>query len=292
MKKVYLFLIIPVLSLCLFGCENKELKEKYDHGVKLIENKEWERATTVFKDLGDYKDSKDKLNEIIFLSSTETIDEHIDYPGLYGDDIKKGIKNLLSILKYKNTKSKVDEYYNKIIGKLDDEKNVPNSEQKDYSGNFYEYLEILEEYAYNDNYKSQAKPKVCDYSIVAFNEGFINYTFSSNIEFHCEDSSFVTNNKYYKMTNHSWSGTRDVNRYSSYDYFVQFLTTNVMTYEETYISIYGTVPIQDSYWYKIIDDAIYVKKNRKEKYEKKFVITTLNDTTLKFKGYNYTLNVM
>ena len=45
-----------------------------------------------------------KLNEIIFLSSTETIDEHIDYPGLYGDDIKKGIKNLLSILKYKNTK--------------------------------------------------------------------------------------------------------------------------------------------------------------------------------------------
>ena len=103
MKKVYLFLIIPVLSLCLFGCENKELKEKYDHGVKLIENKEWERATTVFKDLGDYKDSKDKLNEIIFLSSTETIDEHIDYPGLYGDDIKKGIKNLLSILKYKNT---------------------------------------------------------------------------------------------------------------------------------------------------------------------------------------------
>ena len=63
MKKVYLFLIIPVLSLCLFGCENKELKENYDHGVKLIENKEWERATTVFKDLGDYKDSKDKLNE-------------------------------------------------------------------------------------------------------------------------------------------------------------------------------------------------------------------------------------
>ena len=59
MKKVYLFLIIPVLSLCLFGCENKELKEKYDHGVKLIENKEWERATTIFKDLGDYKDSKD-----------------------------------------------------------------------------------------------------------------------------------------------------------------------------------------------------------------------------------------
>ena len=94
------------------------------------------------------------------------------------------------------------------------------------------------------------------------------------------------------MTNHSWSGTRDVNRYSSYAYFVQFLTTNVMTYEETYISIYGTVPIQDSYWYKIIDDAIYVKKNRKEKYEKKFFITTLNDTTLKFKGYNYTLNVM
>ena len=66
MKKVYLFLIIPVLSLCLFGCENKELKEKYDHGVKLIENKEWERATTVFKDL-------DERGVYVMLSNHNTI---------------------------------------------------------------------------------------------------------------------------------------------------------------------------------------------------------------------------
>ena len=274
------------------GCEDKELKEKYLHGLQLIENKEWERATNTFKELGDYEDSKDMLKKIVYLENVDKVESGLKYPSLYQTDLDEGLDALLDIKDYGDTKLKLDVYLQTIKDAINVERNVENSAQKDYSVTTFKYVDILSNFAYDEVYKTDAKKYLCEVATQAFNEGFATYTFTSTIKYHCEDKSFLENSKYYKMVDKSWSGEKDHSSYSSYSYFIQFLTSDVMTYDETYISIYGMVPIKYSYWYKIYNNAIYVKTNKNDEYEKKFTISRLDESTLKFSEYSYTLSPM
>ena len=65
MKKIIAPIILVIFSFFLVGCEKND---NYKHGLELIEKKEWERATTIFTELGDYKDSKDKKSFIYQIS--------------------------------------------------------------------------------------------------------------------------------------------------------------------------------------------------------------------------------
>ncbi len=272
--------------------EEKKNSDTYNHGLSLIEKKEWERATTLFTGLGDYKDSKEKIKEIIFLENTEKIEKGIKYPVLYDSDLKSGISNLMSNRDYGKTKEKLDSYLNQIKEVIDKEKKVPNSAQKDYSSDVISYLNVLSTYRYDKEYESDVKPYLCEFATQAFKEGFVIYPITSTISSNCDDSSFMKNNKYYKLVDNAWMAEKSSGRYASYNYFFQFLTNGIMNYEETYISIYGMVPLKNSYWYKIFNNAIYTKSSKSESYKKKFTIEKLTDTTVKFSGKNYTFKKM
>ena len=79
MKKVCLILLVLVVIISIVSCGNSEnannntKEEHYNTALKLIENAEYSEAYEILKNLGDYKDAKEKLSKFKFIPTNATI---------------------------------------------------------------------------------------------------------------------------------------------------------------------------------------------------------------------------
>ncbi len=77
-KKILSFVFIAIMMFSFTGCKSDD----YDKACKLMNNANYEEAIDLFKDLGDYEDSKKKLNECkTCLEATELLDEGLWFFG-------------------------------------------------------------------------------------------------------------------------------------------------------------------------------------------------------------------
>ena len=74
MKKVMsVFLVLTNLLFCLTGCvDYSSLEDTYTKAFQLIAQGEYEDAEKLFMELGDYKDSKEQLNNFYLGEESNT----------------------------------------------------------------------------------------------------------------------------------------------------------------------------------------------------------------------------
>jgi YD repeat-containing protein len=67
-------MVIIIATSCLVACGEGENETKYNNACALIESGDYEAAYTVFKELGDYKDSEKYLSRFVYFPSVVNFD--------------------------------------------------------------------------------------------------------------------------------------------------------------------------------------------------------------------------
>lgn len=276
MKKIIVPIILVIFSFFLVGCEKND---NYKHGLELIEKKEWERATTIFTELGDYKDSKDKLKEIIYLSNFECINDigTCGYEKSY-----ESARNLLSIKDYKDTKNKINSFVETLKTDVKKDIDIPNSVKKDYNDYYWASINLLEIFSSEKEYSDDLKPKLCEYGKQMFNEGFVYSSVVSIISKNCDNYDDIKNNKYYVLNYSYWNGEKAKGELMTYMYSISFIN-DAMNFRETAVSLYATEIEKSDYSYKVYKNAVYSKLYSLNDYSKKFDIVSISDKEMKIK---------
>ena len=291
MKKIIVPIILVIFSFLLVGCEKND---NYKHGLELIEKKEWERATTIFTELGDYKDSKDKLKEIIYISNFDCLN---DLDSCEIDRVKESIKKLLEIKEYKDTNTKINSYVDSLINDVNKEIDVKDSLQKGYSDSFWTKYDLLNTFLEDKQLNERIKPKLCSYGKQMYKEGFINGTVVNSISASCENYDEIKNDKYYNLLFHTWKAEIDEGLTSNIYYFkFSLYGSDSIEIKIDQITLYGVNTIKNSsFKYKIVDNKLYsVYKsivNDSIKVEKEFDIVSVSDKVLKIKYDKKTLTL-
>lgn len=270
------FLVVFISALLLCGCEKSD---NYKHGLELIEKKEWERATNIFTELGDYKDSKDKIKEIIYLSNFECLN---DIGNCGYDNSYESARKVLNIIDYKDTKAKINSIIETLNNDVKKGIDTPNSVQKDYNDYYWATINLLQIFSSKKDYSDDLKPKLCEYGKQMFKEGFVYSSVVNIISKNCDNYDDIKNNKYYILSNSYWSGEKAKGEWMTYMYYINF-GNDAMHFDNLAVSL-TVIEIENrDYYYKVYKDAVYSKLYALNSYSKKFDIVSISDKKMKIK---------
>ena len=152
--------------------------------------------------------------------------------------------------------------------------------------------DIIKAIDIDDEFEKESNAFICKFATHAFNEGFVAYSYTSNIKFYCEDTSELTsgkNVKYYTLTSNDWSLSKSEKAgfLTTYDITsLDFSVDNRMEYTK-YSYVFSNHNWDTTrYIFKIYNNAIYVKKNKEDDYVKKFTIVSIKEDELRLKEIN------
>ena len=101
-KKIAVVALLLVMILCLCGCDSSDYKK----AISLMESGDYAEAKMIFSELGDYKDSKDKVEECVLGIAKTNYEKALSLmaEGEYIDAI-----TIFELLDYKDSKEKIEE---------------------------------------------------------------------------------------------------------------------------------------------------------------------------------------
>lgn len=185
--RIYILALLFCLSLFVIATREKEkMISKYELGIEKIENKEYQEAQEILRELGDYKDS---LKQIELAANSITYEKAIE---LFNEEkYEKAIKEFSQIQTFRDSQ----EY----IERAEEQIEQINTNEKEYdeavkSYNSGEYIDAIQKFSDLSNYKeSQEILRECRkklarlqqaktisagirYSIGVINDGRIEYS--------------------------------------------------------------------------------------------------------------------
>ena len=227
MKKILAAILVLSITLCLVGCDlvgkffgnadevfDPEKAEKYERALALINEKEYEEAYAIFKELGDYKDSAMHLSRFHSIPVAGSEYEHVGYGGekiflfIEFNDINLPIKVVARDLK-ENIIGSISFFYNEqynLVKKLDDSGDSITITE-------YEYDEkgILRK----KNTKSSSSTYTNEY-IYDERGNLIEYTYTTDLgERYFDKYTYDSNNN---MIRHVYEGHNGYGNSESYEY--------------------------------------------------------------------------